>query len=161
MERAGEQARGVDAAKIALLAAFVLLTLLIETVFKFPFRATGHRAFPGALTLIMFTDCFGPMLVLPFAAAVPIALYLFGFGKPLMIAAWMVPAVALAAFWRGKLRGSLIFCVVIGLLFGLARFLSLEIAAHHMPDMMRLAGHLLFGGLGGLAAYPAVTILKR
>jgi len=151
MAAEADKAKGVDV-RVVLIAAFLILTVLLETVFQSPLRLTGHRAFPGALTLLLFADTFGPALAVPFAIVIPLVLVLFGTSKPLMVVGWLAAAVFILAVGGWRVRKPLLYCLAAGLIFGLGRcFLSG--GGHHMFEAMRLAGHAFFGVLGGLAAW--------
>ena len=62
--------------QVACLAISVgILAVLLDTVLDVPVRLPGHRAFPGALTILLFADSFVPMVL--------------GSGKRLRRSAWV------------------------------------------------------------------------
>lgn len=152
MASEAEKARGFDG-RIVLVAAFLILTVLLETVLKSPLRLTGHRAFPGALTLLLFADTFGPLYAVPFAIVVPLFLTLAGVSKPMMIASWALAALFILAVGGWRDRKPLLYCLAAGLVFGLGRCLMTGGGFHHMIEPVRMIGHSIFGMLGGFAAW--------
>ncbi len=145
----------------AVLFAALGLTVLLEVAFKAPVRLPGHRVLPGALTLLLFAEALAPALLLTFAAAVPLALSLAGYAPGWAVAAWAVPALLLV--WSGdrSFRRSLLWFATIGLLFGLARYLSLGGFFHKTPEPLRLAGHLGFGLFGGGGAWTLAKMMFK
>ncbi len=158
MDRSLVQTRVTTTQWVVLLAALGL-TILAEAVFKMPMRLPGHRVLPGALTLLLFAEALAPALLLTFAAAVPLVLTLAGYASGWAVVAWAVPA--LLVVWSGSrsFRRSLIWFATVGLLFGLARYLSLGGFFHKTPEPIRLAGHLGFGLFGGGGAWTLAKLM--
>jgi hypothetical protein len=130
-----------------------LLTIAMETVMHVPMKIPGHRALPGALALLVFAQAFTPLILLAFAGAVSSMLVLTGHADPISIGVWMVAALAIWRMSGTKLERSVALFLLGGLLFGLLRYLSLMKGFHHTPEIIRLGGHLGFGGVGGLLSY--------
>ncbi len=133
--------------------AFLILTLLLETVLASPVKLPGHRALPGAMTILLFAEVFTPVFLVGFALAVPAVLAAAGFADPVMILGWLVPALLLVLLGRTRLRQSVLYFLLVGLAFGLARYLLMLPGMHRTPEILRLGGHVAFGALGGLAAH--------
>ncbi|HEY3351979.1 MAG TPA: hypothetical protein VGQ83_01900 [Polyangia bacterium] len=143
---------------VVLLLAAVGLAVALETVLKVPVRLPGHRALPGAFALLACAAAFRAVPLLLFATAVPAVIALLGYHGPsplALFAVWLLPAVAIVIAGEGRLRRSVVFFVAVGLLFGLLRLLATRHGLHHTPDLVRGAGHLAFGLLGGLGAWAA------
>lgn len=132
------------------------LSIALETVFHLPVKLPGHRALPAALALLLFAEAFAPLVLVTLAAAVPLALLLLGEGAAWGLVVWLLPAALLILFEPSRARRPLLTCLALGLLVGLLRYLGLFIRPHHMPEAVRLVGHLCFGGVGGLLALPLV-----
>ncbi len=133
--------------------ALGLLAIAMETVLHVPMKLPGHRALPGALALLIFAQAFAPLMLLALAGAVSSILVLMGHGDPISIAVWMVAALAIWRLSGTKLERSVTLFLIGGLLFGLLRYLSMMKGFHHTPELIRLGGHLGFGGIGGLLSY--------
>jgi hypothetical protein len=146
---------------ISLALAFAVLTVLLETALHLPLKLPGHRAFPGAVALLLFAESFGPLLLVGFGLLVPGLLTFLGAGHPVLLAVWILPAGLLILAGSKRCRGSAWFHIAIGLSFGLLRYLSLLAHPHHAPEILRLGGHLLFGGLAGGAASWAIHVFSR
>ena len=151
----------VNTTQWVVLFAALGLTVLLEAAFKLPMRLPGHRVLPGALTLLLFAEALAPALLLTFAAVVPLALSLAGFAPGWAVAAWAVPALLIVLSEDRSFRRSLLWFVAVGLLFGLARYLSLGGFFHKTPEPIRLAGHLGFGIFGGGGAWTLAKIMFK
>ncbi len=144
--------------EVPLLVAAVLsvgLAVLLESQLRVPVRLTGHRAFPGALALLLLAETAPGAALIGFAAAIGAGVALLA-GSPLLVVVWVVPAAILVVAQGRPWSRSAWFLVGMGVLFGALRALS--IAPHHAPQLVRLAGHLAFGALGALGA---VLVLPR
>jgi hypothetical protein len=165
------------AALVALL--FAILAVLLESVFNVPLKLPGHRALPGALAVLLFAEVLAPVALLLVAAAVPAALWLLGVGPLGLLVAWLGTAITLVGLQRTRL-GFLVAAasrraqparrrsgrtlpafVLLGLLFGLLRYLALAARWHHTAELVRLGGHLCFGGVGGLIAFAGSRAVTR
>jgi len=145
------------AGKALLLGGAILLTVLLETILRGAVRLPGHRAFPGALAILLFAGMFRSWMLMAFAIAVPALLVLLGVGEAhggFVFVTWFSTAGAAAVAARKKQPGALA-CLAVGALFGLLRWVSSSGVAHHTPTMVRFSGHLLFGLLGGAVAWAA------
>lgn len=140
---------------------FGVFAVCLELVFDAPLRLPGHRAFPGALALLVFGEAFAPLLTVAFAAAVTIPLLVFGDHGPLTSSVWLATAIALLGLTKTRLQASPWRFPLGGLLFGLLRYLTVLPGFHHTPEPARLAGHLGFGLLGGLVAFGAARMLAK
>ena len=119
-----------------------------------PMKLPGHRALPGVLTLLMFSRCFKPFLLLIFSLAMPVFIIAIGISPATFLVVWILPTLVIILLQNKKLTRSIIFFLSIGLLFGgLSFLLSTYFGIHKTPEILRFAGHLLFGGLGGLGVY--------
>ncbi len=134
---------------IAAALLFATGTVVLETVFKVPVKIPGHRALPGALALLLFAEAFAPLLLCAFAAVVPTLLLAMGTGRPIAFAVWGVAAALVVLSSHRKWRSTWLWFLGLGLVFGLLRYLSLLPGFHKTPELIRLAGHLGFGLLGG------------
>lgn len=130
--------------------------VLLDTVFHVSLRLPGHRAFPGALAVLLLAGTLAPVVLVAAAGAVAGALVALD-GPSLLPLAWLLTAGLLAAVRPERLAWALIA----GLLFGALRYLGLPAAFHHAPDAVRLGGHLTFGLLGGIAGHAAIRALGR
>ena len=146
----GEQST-LTLATIAIL--FGIFTIALETAFHLPVRLPGHRAFPGALALVMFAQVFAPLVLIGFATSVSAISVLGGHSPWLAMGVWILTALGLWGLKNTKIGNSIAFFLVGGLLFGLLRYLSVSKGFHHTPELMRIAGHLGFGLLGGLTSF--------
>ncbi len=133
--------------------AMGLLTIGMETVLSVPMRLPGHRAFVGALALLVCAQAFAPLVLVGFAAAVSSFLVLAGNANPLSIVVWVVAALVIWKMTTTKLNRSIALFLLCGLLFGMLRYLAMFKGFHHTPELVRLGGHLGFGGAGGLLSY--------
>ena len=140
----------VTLAIIAIL--FGIFTLALETAFHLPVRLPGHRAFPGALALLMFAQAFAPAVLLGFAAIVSSILVIGGHATWLALGVWVLTGLGLWALKNTKIGRTFVFFIVGGLLFGLLRYLSVSQGFHHTPEIIRISGHLGFGLLGGMTS---------
>ena len=156
-QRAAVTRRPITVGKAALLGFAIVLTVLLETVARGAVRLPGHRAFPGALSILLFAGLFPAWMLLAFAVAVPVVLVLLGVGEAhsgLLFLAWLATAGAAAVATRhGQPRA--LSCLAVGALFGLLRWGTLLGGAHHTPQLVRFTGHLMFGLLAGAAAWAA------
>ena len=146
-----------------ILGAAVVLTVLLESVLNVPLKLPGHRALPGAFTILLFAAALRPMPLLLFAAAVPTIILLLGYRGPApwqLYVVWLVPAALVLLAGERRLRRSVIFFLVVGLLFGLLRYFSMAPGFHRAPEIIRVGGHVLFGLAGGLGAW-AITRERR
>ncbi len=146
-----------------LVAAVVLCAagaVLLESQLRIPVKLTGHRAFPGALVLLLLWEALPPLSILVFGSALG-AVVALSAQEPLLFLVWAIPAACLA-FWRWRAwRSSALFAIAVGLMFGLLRCFALPGVFHHTPEALRLGGHLAFGGLGALVANLALAAWPR
>lgn len=145
----------------AVLVGAVGLVVLLESAFAIPVKLPGHRAFPGALALLVAAQTLAPLMLVVFAAAVSGSLVALGLVEAPMLVVWVVPAVALAFFYKERMMRWVGFFILAGLAFGLARYLALSFGFHKTPNFIRLGSHLAFGALGGLSAYAAHGLGKN
>ena len=144
---------GESTATLAIIAIlFGIFTLALETAFHLPVRLPGHRAFPGALALLMFAQAFAPAVLIGFATIVSAILVLGGHATWLAIGVWVLTALGLWALRNTRIGQTFAFFIFGGLLFGLLRYLSVSHGFHHTPDIIRISGHLGFGLLGGMVS---------
>ncbi len=136
------------------------LVVLLESAFAIPVKLPGHRAFPGALALLVAAQTLAPLMLIVFAMAVSSTLVAMGLVELPMLAVWLVPALALAYFSREQVIRWVGFFILAGLAFGLARYLALSFGFHKTPTFIRLGSHLAFGALGGLSAYASMRLGK-
>jgi hypothetical protein len=136
------------------------LVVLMESAFAISVKLPGHRAFPGALALLVAAQTLAPLMLVAFAMAVAGSLMAMGLVELPMVAVWLVPALALAFFFRERTIRWVGFFILAGLAFGLARYLSLSFGFHKTPSFIRLGSHLAFGALGGLSAYASLRLGK-
>jgi hypothetical protein len=125
------------------------LALALETVLNVPLKLPGHRALPGALALLLFAQAFAPLVLLGLAALVSTVLVVAGGQPVLVLAVWGLSAAGIAILGRTPIAQKAVYFLVGGLLFGLLRYWLLSSGMHHTPELIRLAGQLGFGGLGG------------
>lgn len=125
------------------------LALALETVLNVSLKLPGHRSLPGALALLLFAEAFAPLVLLGLAAMVSTVLVVAGGQPVLALAVWGLSAGGIAILGRTPMAHKAVYFVAGGLLFGLLRYLLLSSGMHHTPELIRLAGHLGFGGLGG------------
>ena len=145
----------------AVLLSALGLTIHLEAVLQLPLRLPGHRVLPGALTLLLFAEALAPALLLVFAVAVPFTLTLAGAAPGWAVAAWAVPALLVVWSADRSFRKSLLWFAAVGLLFGLARYLSLGGFFHKTPAPIRLFGHLGFGLFGGGGAWTLAKLMFK
>jgi hypothetical protein len=145
----------------AVLICAVGLVVLMESAFAISVKLPGHRAFPGALALLVAAQTLAPLMLVAFAMAVSGSLLAMGLIELPMVAVWLVPALALAFFFRERAIRWVGFFILAGLAFGLARYLSLSFGFHKTPSFIRLGSHLAFGALGGLSAYASSKLGKE
>lgn len=136
------------------------LALVLESQLRLPLRLPGHRAFPGAMALVLVASATPRRVLLGFAAVVGLVVALVSQNAALAIV-WLVPAMLLCVQQPRSVAARLAMAVGAGLAFGLARYLALPGAFHHTPEAARLAGHLLFGALGSLGALFDPRWLRR
>lgn len=149
---------------VALGSFAVLMALLavgLELVFHTSLRLPGHRALPGALALILFAESAAPLFLAAFVGAVSALLLLLPGGEPVLVMPWIILGGALLALRHNRFRHGLVMLVGLGLLYGLARAGVLWFGFHKTPQVVRLAGHLFFGGLGGLGAFALAKLGGR
>jgi len=143
------------------LVGAVGLVVALESAFAISVKLPGHRAFPGALALLVAAQALAPLMLVAFAAAVSGSLVATGLVELPMVAVWVVPALALAYFYRERAMRWIGFFILAGLAFGLARYLALSYGFHKTPNFIRLGSHLAFGALGGLSAYASLGLVGR
>lgn len=146
---------------VVLAIVFGLLTTGLETVFHISVKLPGHRAFPGALALLIFAEAFAPLMLIGFAGLVSAILVTTGHADTLAIGVWVVTAVTIYGVSRTRLAHSLFYFVLCGLVFGLLRYLSNSWGFHHTPDAVRIGGHMGFGAIGGFMAYGVAHLTQR
>jgi len=146
---------------MVLLVGFVGLAVAVETAFATPVRLPGHRALPGALVLLLAAEGLAPLLLLALAAMGPALLAALGYVSPLTVGVYLLPAMALVWWYRKPLMQGVAGFILVGLAFGLLRYLSVSFGFHHTPEFVRLGSHLAFGALGGVAAFGAVRFSRR
>ncbi|MCU0663062.1 MAG: hypothetical protein MUC50_12140 [Myxococcota bacterium] len=148
--------------RLAVVALLIgLLALALETVLNVSLKLPGHRALPGALALLVFAEAFAPIVLLAFAATISTILILAG-GQPTLVwVVWGLSALGIAALSRSPLAHKVVTFLLGGLLFGLLRYLCLPSGMHHTPELIRIAGHLGFGALGGAMALVLVRGLSQ
>lgn len=139
----------------ATLVGLLGLAVLLEMAFTGSLRLPGHRAFPGAFAIILLGEAFAPAILVALAAVASATLVALGFADVPIIAAWSLLALVAGLVYRKELARSLICFVLLGLLFGLLRYAALSFGFHKTPELVRLAGHLGFGAVGGAGAYLA------
>ena len=137
---------------------FGIFTLALETAFHLPVRLPGHRAFPGALALLMFASAFAPLVLIGFAAAVSAVLVIGGHATGLAIGVWVLTGFGLWALQNTRLGKTVAFFILGGLLFGFLRYASVSQGFHHTPEALRIFGHLGFGLLGGVTSLGVTRI---
>jgi hypothetical protein len=130
-----------------------LLTIGLETVLHIPMKLPGHRAFVGALALLVCAEAFAPLILVAFAGAVSTFLVVAGGAPPISIAVWMAAALVIWKLGGTRLQNSVAIFLLGGLVFGFFRYLALMKGFHHTPELIRLGGHLGFGGAGGLISF--------
>ncbi len=146
-------------AKIALAVGFAIFTIALEDAFHLPVRAPGHRAFSGALALLVFAEAFTPVILIGFATVVSSILVIRGDAAPAHIIVWTATAVGIWLLDKSKTQRRILVFVAGGLLFGLLRYLSNSWGFHHTPEIIRLAGHLGFGCAGGLLSFGIASLV--
>ena len=115
---------GATAPKIALAVVFAILTIALEGSFHLPVKLPGHRAFSGALALLVFAEAFAPVFLIGFAAVVSAILVVQGHAAPTAIAVWTSSAVGIWLLSRTRKEQRVLLFLAGGLLFGLMRYLS-------------------------------------
>jgi hypothetical protein len=143
------------ASLVILAIVFGLFAIGMETVFNMPVKFPGHRAFPGALALLVFAEAFAPLALLLFAGVISAFLVAAGGAPMVIVAVWLVAAFLIYAISNTRLAKTIFFFVIGGLIFGGLRYLAFFKGFHHTPELIRLAGHLSFGGLAGLISFGA------
>lgn len=147
---------------LAILAVlFAMFAIALEAGLRVPLRLPGHRAFPGALAVILFAEVATPYLLLAFSVAIPAVLVVVTRSDPLMIVPWVILALILIGLKDIKYRRCAWLLILLGLLFGALRFGILMEGFHQTPQFIRCCGHLIFGGLGGASASLIVTIHRQ
>lgn len=137
---------------LAAAAILTVLTVLVELQWGVPVKLPGHRALPGALCLLVVAECATPWMLLAYALAVPLAIAGLGGGELVLVVPWLGLALLLVASTSTRWRKHFWFMVAAGLAYGALRFGVLLLGPHKTPQLVRVVGHLLFGGLGGLLA---------
>jgi len=140
---------------------FGVFVIAMETVFKDAVRLPGHRAFPGALGLLIFAQAFAPMMLVIFAGSVSTFLVMAGYLNPWFIGVWMITAAVIWVASRTRLADTLGYFLLCGLIFGLMSFLVKMSGFHHTPQTFRAAGYIAFGALGGLTSFGVIRGLKH
>jgi len=151
----------VDFRRVSIWTVAVLLGVLavgLELAFHLSLKLPGHRALPGAAALLLFAQLASPLAVVVFAAAVSACLALLPGGDPVLILPWLLLAVVWLLLQRGRARGGFWLLLGLGALFGLARAGMLWGGFHQTPQLVRLAGHIFFGGLGGALSFGAYRL---
>ncbi len=153
MTQATTSRQPFDRLLLAVAVLFAVLAVIVETRLRVSVHLPGHRAMPGALVLLLLADGLAPALLMAVAALLGVLTAMLS-GMPILVAAWMVPAVLLILTRRAARRGRSRVAVglLCGLLFGILRLLALPNVHHHTPPTLRIAGHLIFGVLGAAAA---------
>ncbi len=146
-------------AVVLLALAFGVFTVVAETVFHVPLKLPGHRVLPGALALLMFAEAFAPLALIGFAAAVSSVLVMSGESPAIVIAVWVVASLGIWAVGRSRIAGRFLYFLIGGVLFGGLMFMSKMMGPHHTPNLIRAAGHLGFGALGGIVSFGASKVL--
>ena len=146
---------------VVLAILFGVFTIGLETVFHVSVKLPGHRAFPGALAMLVFAEAFAPLMLIAFAGLVSTILVASGHAQLLAIGVWMITALAIFGVNRTKLAHSLFYFVLCGTVFGLLRYLSSSWGFHHTPEMIRVGGHMGFGALGGFLAFGVARLAQR
>lgn len=154
-----EARRSFDLPLLTATVACFALAAIVEAQVRSPVRLPGHRAFPGALVLVLAAGALRPRLLLPLAGAVGIAIGVLT-GTPLLAVAWLAPATLLAGAGRGSSWRAAAVAVAAGVLFGGLRYLA-HASPHHLPQLVSLGGHLAFGTLGALVAAAAVATRRK
>ncbi len=158
-EAHAEARRSFDLPLLTATVACFALAAIVEAQVRSPVRLPGHRAFPGALVLVLAAGALRPRLLLPLAGAVGVAIGLLT-GTPLLAVTWLAPAALLAVAGRGASWRAAIIAVAVGLLFGGFRYLA-HASPHHVPQLVSLGGHLAFGTLGALVAAAVVATRRK
>lgn len=151
----GARARYGSRARLGLLVAgvgFAGLTIALEAALHLPMRLPGHRALPGALALLLFAEVAPAWALALFASAVPLTLAALGHLTGATLVPWLTLGVCLLLLRDARFRHAGWFLLTCGLVFGALRYGALLALPHKTPGLVRLAGHLAFGGLGGLIA---------
>jgi hypothetical protein len=151
----------VTVPQVVLMVGFIGLAVAVESAFATSLRLPGHRAFPGALALLMLAELFAPAMLVCFAAATSSVLALTGYANPLAIAVWTVIAGLAAVLYRKELARSVVTWFLLGLGFGLLSWLTKTAGFHKTPEVMRCAGHCAFGAAGGVAAWAATRAARK
>ena len=152
---------GAGVSSVTFMVLFALTTVLLEPALSLPLKLPGHMALPGALTLLLAADVLAPAFLVGFSLIVPALLVALGHAEPWTILSWVLPATLLASLGRERWRTTLLYLLAAGVIFGLTRYLFLLPGIHRTPEILRLSGHLLFGGLGGLVAYSITRVTSR
>jgi len=137
---------------VVLAVVSTVVTLLLETRWGLHLRFPGHRALPGAFALLVVAEAAPAWMLLAYSLAMPSLVIGLGRGEPVLIVPWLGIALLLVAMRNVRWRRSLAFLVLAGLAYGALRFGVLLFGPHKTPQLVRVGGHLLFGGLGGLLA---------
>lgn len=136
------------------------LAMVLEMAFASAIRLPGHRAFPGAFAILLLAEVLVPVTLVVLTIAASTALVMMGYASVPVIAAWAALAVVLVLVRRKEFARSMACFILMGLLFGLFRYLALSFGIHKTPEMIRLVGHLAFGGVGGLGAWVATRCTR-
>lgn len=148
---------------VIMAVVFGLFTIHLELVFQIPLKLTGHRALPGAFTLLVFAEAFVPLAVIGFAALVSTCLVTLQLGTWSLIWVWLLAATMIISMrrWRaGRIERRILYHVFCGIGFGALLWLSKPAGLHHTPELIRAGGHMLFGCFGGVCAFGLAGILK-
>jgi hypothetical protein len=151
--------RSFDLPLLTATVACFALAAILEAQVRSPMRLPGHRAFPGALVLVLGAGALRPRLLLPLGGAVGIAIGLLT-GTPLLAVAWLAPATLLALAGGGTSWRAVLTAVAVGVLFGGLRYLA-HPSPHRVPALVSLGGNLAFGTLGALVAAAIVATRRR
>jgi hypothetical protein len=138
------------------------MALLLETAFAGSLRLPGHRALPGAFVLLLLADYLAPLLLLGFAAFTSCVLVATGYADSVtMVPVWILTATALVLVRRREFANSALCFLLTGVLFGLLRAVLGTPGFHKTPELLRIAGHVVFGAAGGLTAFGAVRASRK
>ena len=136
-------------------AAFLLLSLLLDSAVAVPLRVPGHRALPGALLLMVAMELFVPAAAVALALATGVLVMLVAQGQNAGIwipMGWGLTAMVATLAHRTRWRSTLAAAVMLGMLFGLLRSLG---GAGGVQGW-RIAAHAMFGGLGAVLGWKLV-----
>lgn len=145
----------LDTSTQLIVAALVLglFVILFEGAIHLPIRLPGHRAFPGALALLVAAEAFAPLLLAVFASVIPAYLVISGQYGPWTLLVWATTALLAWRLGKTAIAQKFVYFLLCGLAFGLFSYLSKFAGFHKTPELLRVGGHLAFGALGGIASF--------